>query len=63
MRTFTDNAGRTWIVQVNVAAIKRVRGLLGVDLYKLLDDGFQALAKLVSDPVQLADVLYPPRLH
>jgi hypothetical protein len=58
MRTFTDNAGRTWIVQVNVAAIKRVRGLLGVDLYKLVDDGFQALAKLVSDPVQLADVLY-----
>ncbi len=58
MRTFTDNAGRTWAVQVNVAAIKRVRGLLGVDLYKLVDDGFQALAKLVSDPVQLADVLY-----
>lgn len=58
MRTFTDNAGRTWTVQVNVAAIKRVRGLLGVDLYKLVDDGFQALAKLVSDPVQLADVLY-----
>ena len=58
MRTFTDNAGRTWTVQVNVAAIKRVRGLLGVDLYKLVDDGFQALARLVSDPVQLADVLY-----
>lgn len=58
MRTFTDNAGRTWTVQVNVAAIKRVRGLLGVDLYRLVDDGFQALAKLVSDPVQLADVLY-----
>ncbi len=58
MRTFTDNAGRTWTVQVNVAAIKRVRGLLGVDLYKLVDDGFQALAKLVSDPVELADVLY-----
>ena len=58
MKTFTDNAGRTWTVQVNVAAIKRVRGLVGIDLYKLVDDGFQALAKLVSDPVQLADVLY-----
>lgn len=58
MKTFTDNAGRTWTVQVNVAAIKRVRGLLGIDIYKLVDDGFQALAKLVSDPVQLADVLY-----
>lgn len=58
MRTFTDNAGRTWTVQINVAAIKRVRGLAGMDLYKLVDDGFQSLAKLVSDPVQLADVLF-----
>ena len=60
MKTFTDNAGRTWTVQVNVAAVKRVRGLVGIDLYKLVDDGFQALAKLVSDPVQLADVLVLP---
>ena len=58
MRTFTDNAGRTWTVAINVAAIKRVRGLINVDLYKLVDDGFQALAKLVADPVQLADVLF-----
>ena len=58
MRTFTDNAGRTWTIQVNVTAVKRVRGLVGVDLYKLVDDGFQALGKLVSDPVQLSDVLF-----
>ena len=58
MRTFIDNAGRTWTVAINVAAIKRVRGLLGVDLFKLVDDGFKPLSKLVSDPVQLADVLY-----
>jgi hypothetical protein len=58
MRTFIDNAGRTWTIAINVAAIKRVRGLLGVDLFKLVDDGFQPLSRLVSDPVQLADVLY-----
>jgi hypothetical protein len=58
MKTFTDNAGRTWTVQVNVAAIKRIRGMLGVDLYKLIDEGFSELAKFISDPVQLADVLY-----
>ncbi len=58
MRTFTDNAGRTWTVAVNVAAIKRVRGLFGVDLYSLVDDGFQPLARLMADPVQLADVLF-----
>jgi hypothetical protein len=58
MRTFTDNAGRTWTVQINVSAVKRVRGLVGIDLYKLVDDGFHSLGQLVGDPVQLADVLY-----
>jgi hypothetical protein len=58
MRTFNDNAGRTWTIAINVAAIKRVRGLLNVDLYKLIDDGFKPLGELVSDPVRLADVLY-----
>lgn len=58
MRTFTDNAGRTWTVQINVAAVKRVRGLAGVDLYRLIEDGFQPLGRLVSDPVALTDVLY-----
>ena len=58
MHAFVDTAGRTWEVSIHVAAIKRVRGLVGVDLYGLIDDGFQPLAKLVGDPVQLADVLY-----
>jgi hypothetical protein len=58
MKSFTDNAGRTWTLQINVAAVKRVRGLLGLDLYKLADDGLENLARLVSDPVELADVLY-----
>ena len=58
MHTFSDNAGRIWYVAVHVAAIKRVRGLLDIDLYQLVDDGLKSLGKLVSDPVQLADVLY-----
>jgi hypothetical protein len=58
MRSFIDNAGRTWTLQINVAAIKRVRGLVGVDLYKLIDDGMEPLAKLVADPVDFVDVLY-----
>ena len=32
MKTFVDNAGRTWTVQINVEAIKRVRELLSVNL-------------------------------
>jgi hypothetical protein len=58
MQTFTDNAGRTWTVAINVAAVKRVRGLVNIDLYKLVDDGFKPLGELIADPVQLADVLY-----
>jgi hypothetical protein len=41
-----------------VAAVKRVRGLVGIDLYSLIDDGFKPLSELVADPVRLADVLY-----
>jgi len=58
MHSFVDNSRRRWEVAINVAAVKRIRGLLGIDLYALVDDGFKSLSKLVSDPVTLADVLY-----
>jgi hypothetical protein len=58
MHSFVDNSRRTWEVAINVAAVKRIRGLLGIDLYALVDDGFKSLSKIVSDPVTLADVLY-----
>ena len=58
MHSFVDNSRRTWEVAINVTAVKRIRGLLGIDLYSLVDDGFKSLSKLVSDPVSLADVLY-----
>ena len=58
MHSFVDNSRRTWEVAINIAAVKRIRGLLGIDLYSLVDDGFKSLSKLVSDPVTLADVLY-----
>jgi len=58
MRTFTDNAGRLWTIVINVAMVKRVRGLVSLDLFKLLDDGAKPLGELLSDPVRLADVLY-----
>ena len=58
MHSFVDNSRRTWEVEINVTAVKRIRGLLGIDLYSLVDDRFKSLSKLVSDPVTLADVLY-----
>lgn len=57
MRRFTDNAGREWVVSVNVAAVKRVRALTGVDLLGLLDPA-QGVSEKLADPVTLCDVLF-----
>jgi len=54
MRTFKDNAGRSWTVAVNVDAVKRVRDLLGEDLL----DVKQILERLLIDPILLCDVVY-----
>lgn len=58
MKTFNDNAGRTWTVSVNVDGIRRVRTLLSVNLLDVLDDGCKLLAQLHDDPVLLVDILY-----
>jgi hypothetical protein len=58
MRTFKDNQGREWTVEISVAAIKRVRGLAGVDLMEVLEGSNGLIEKLVRDPVLLCDVIY-----
>lgn len=54
MKTFSDNAGRTWTIAVTVDAVKRVRDLLGEDLL----DVKQILERLMIDPILLCDVVY-----
>ena len=56
MKTFTDNAGRTWTIAINVDAIKRVRSLLNVDLLEIVEGTL--IEKLIRDPVLLCDVVY-----
>ncbi|HRQ75591.1 MAG TPA: hypothetical protein PK098_06690 [Phycisphaerales bacterium] len=56
MKTFTDNAGRTWTVAINIDAVKRVRSLLNVDLLDITDG--KLVKRLISDPVLLCDVIY-----
>jgi hypothetical protein len=58
MRTFVDNAGRTWIITIHVAAVKKLRGALNLDLYGLLDDKLQNLAKFLADPIGRVDAFY-----
>ena len=56
MKTFQDNAGRTWTVSVNVDAVKRVRSLLEVNLLEAVEG--KLIERLRDDPILLCDVLY-----
>lgn len=56
MKTFADNAGRSWTVQINVDAVKRVRDLVSVNLLEVVEG--KLLDRLISDPVLLCDVIY-----
>ena len=56
MKTFTDNTDRTWTININVDAIKRVRGLLSVDLLDAVSGGL--VERLIRDPILLCDVIY-----
>jgi hypothetical protein len=56
LKTFVDNAGRTWTVAINIDAIKRVRGLLSVNLLEIIEG--ELIDKLIRDPVLLCDVVY-----
>lgn len=56
MKTFTDNAKRSWNVEINVAAIKRVRDLARVDLLEIVEG--KLIERLIRDPILLCDVVY-----
>ena len=56
MKTFKDNADRTWTVTVNVDSIKRVRSLLSIDLMEAVEG--KLIERLIGDPVLLCDVIY-----
>ena len=56
MPRFKDNKGREWVVEVTVAAVKRVRSLTGVDLLDI--ESGALLRSLLGDPIALVDVLY-----
>lgn len=56
MKTFTDTCGRTWTVSVNVATVKRVKDLLGVNLMEAITGDL--IQQLEVDPILLVDILY-----
>lgn len=56
MKTFKDNIDRSWDVAINVAAVKRVRDLVGVDLLEIVEGTL--IEKLIRDPILLCDIVY-----
>jgi hypothetical protein len=57
MKTFKDNAGRTWTIAVNIAAVKRVKSLLDIDLIEgVVKEG--VIDELATNPILLCDVIY-----
>lgn len=56
MKQFTDNGGRSWTIAINVDVIKRVRGLLNLNLLEIVEG--KLIERLIRDPVVLCDVVY-----
>ena len=56
MKTFKDNEGRSWNVSVNVAAMKRVKTLLNLNLMDAVESDL--IQRLATDPMLLCDVIY-----
>ncbi len=58
MHVFKDCLDRRWEVTINVAALKRVRGLTGTNLADCIDKAHEALPALMGDMIAFVDVLF-----
>jgi len=58
MRTFTDNANRTWTLNLTIDAVKRVRALLDVNLLELDAGDPPLLTQLGTDVILLCDCIF-----
>jgi len=58
VKTFTDNAGRTWTISLTIDAAKRVKGLLNVNLLELEAGDAPLLTRRGTDVILLCDVIF-----
>jgi len=56
MKTFKDNEGREWMVDINVSVLKNIRDVLNIDLMEAVDG--QLVTKIADDPALLCDILF-----
>lgn len=57
MKTFTDAAGRTWTVALNLESAMRVRDLLGIDLLTPEVGNPPVITRIGTDEILLGQVL------
>lgn len=58
MRSFQDSKGRSWHIVLNGWTLRQVKENSGVLLTLLLDENADLFAKLYTDPILLADVVW-----
>jgi len=57
MKTFTDGMNRSWTLTLNVAAIRRIKATVGIDLCDLHSGEKPLVLRLANDLDLLFDVL------
>jgi hypothetical protein len=58
MSSFRDSTGRLWEVDITIAAVKRVRSLVGIDLLALAEGDPPLITRLATDIALICDALY-----
>jgi hypothetical protein len=58
MHSFTDNTGRVWQVEITIGAVKRVKGILSIDLLSPEDGEPPLLQRLHRDTMLLIDTIF-----
>jgi hypothetical protein len=58
MRSFSDNAGRTWTLSLTLGAVERVKALLDVNLLELESGDPPLLTRIGTDVILLCDVIF-----
>lgn len=58
MKTFVDTAGRSWVIQLTIDSVKRVRQLLNVNLLDLVSGDPPLLTQFGTDVILLCDVIF-----
>jgi hypothetical protein len=58
MSSFRDSTGRLWEVDITIAAVKRVRSLVSIDLLALAEGDPPLITRLGTDIALVCDALY-----